>query len=78
VAKKRRTARRWERVVVKVKKRKVERAILGAGMGAAAWMIEKKIIKGLKKKGLDDEFRGRGAEPKPEGFEAAHVTPAKD
>ncbi|MCA1727208.1 MAG: hypothetical protein LC722_06045 [Actinobacteria bacterium] len=75
MAKRRRTIRRWERTPQKIKKRRVQRAVLGAGMGAAAWVIEKRILKGLKKKGLDDEFRGA---PNSEGFQAATAERAED
>jgi hypothetical protein len=51
----RRSIRRWEhRPPPKAKRRRVERVILGAGMGVMAAVIERRIVKGLKKKGLDE------------------------
>lgn len=69
--------RRWERASPKkVRRRRVERAVLGAGMGVAAWAIERRIVKGLRRKGLDDEFKGRGRTDA--GFDAATAERARD
>lgn len=52
-------ARRWEvRPAPKRKRRRVERLILGSGMAFVAWVLERRVVRGLKRKGLDDEFRG--------------------
>ena len=77
MARRRRAVRRWEQRPRKVKRRRVQRAVLGAGMGVAAWAIERRIVKGLKKQGLDDEFKGRGRVDT-EGFDSATAERAKD
>lgn len=48
--------RRWERrPPQKLKRRRVERAVLGVGMGVVAAVIERRIVKSLKTKGLTEK-----------------------
>jgi hypothetical protein len=76
VARRRRPIRRWERrEPAKRKRRRVERIILGAGMGMVAGVLERRIVKSLKKKGVTEaDLRT----DKTEGFQALNVEPSKD
>jgi hypothetical protein len=52
----RRSIRRWERrPAQKLKRRRVERAVIGVGMGVMAAVIERRIVKSLKTKGLTEK-----------------------
>lgn len=64
--------RRWERPKPRrPKRRRLERVILGAGMGVAAAILERRVVKSLKRKGVTEtDLRREGphdatAEPSP-------------
>jgi hypothetical protein len=57
----RRRIRPWERRPPhKAKRHPVQRVVIGSGMAVIVWVLEKRILKGLRAKGLD-EHSGQSA-----------------
>ncbi len=51
----RRRVRAWERRPAhKPKRHPVQRVVIGSGMAVIVWVLEKRILKGLRAKGLDE------------------------